>query len=285
MCHDRVEDFDILYKGLFFVFFFEKSIFNWYKTPNLCRNARYIPLVNWFFLFFLFYFQLCWTVNAYFFEFNITLLSHWHNSATYYWIIVKKPFQNFQINIYKSLTLGEHLTFKDKLIPSDNGNELNVQTVPRYWRTNLLPVMFSQSTDWKQLFTCTSNCLFGVFQLLVRLQADGCILIEGPVRMICCSTTQLMPFQSELYCRRITCRCYVNSSLHLLSCPVVSNHMKKNWNHSVVWPPPHVCCFIDCCAMPAAPCTVIFQTSGICAPVTQCHVVSESAFLSQLRGF
>lgn len=85
------------------VFFFLKNQYlNRYKTPNLCRNARYIPLVNWFFLFFLFYFQLCWTVNAYFFEFNITLLSYWHNSAMYYWIIVKKPFKNFQINIYKS---------------------------------------------------------------------------------------------------------------------------------------------------------------------------------------
>lgn len=33
---------------------------------------------------------------------------------------------------------------------------------------------------------------------------------------------------------------------------------KTKWNRSAVCPPPHARCFIDGCAMPAAPCTVMF---------------------------
>lgn len=151
------------------------------------------------------------------------------------------------------------------------------------------PLCFPQSTDWKQMRSClhAEECFCFVPQTAVCRITTACApsgrwvhFDGGPPCMIWCSTTQLMPFQYKLHGCGPTCRCYVNSSLHLFSCPSITNHVKKKWNHSAVCPPPHACCFIDCCAMPAAPCTMIFQTSGICAPVTRGLVVSESALPS-----
>lgn len=139
------------------------------------------------------------------------------------------------------------------------------------------PLCFPQSPDWKQMCSClhTAECFCFAPQTAVWCNTTACApsgwwvhFDGGPPCMSRCSTTQLMPFQYKLGGCGPTCRCYVNSSLHLFSCPAISDHVKKKWNHSAVCPPPHACCFIDCCAMPAAPCTMIFQTSAICAPVT-----------------
>lgn len=160
-----------------------------------------------------------------------------------------------------------------------HSDKLRVQTATFIGhQPNLLPVMFSPELRleadvvlftywWMPLFRTSNSCLWCITTACAPsgwwVHFDG-----GPPCMIQCSTTQLMPFQYKLHGSGPTCGCYVNSSLHLFSCPAISNHVKKRWNHSAVCPPPHACCFIDCCAMPAAPCTVIFQTSGICAPVT-----------------
>lgn len=68
--------------------------------------------------------------------------------------------------------------------------------------------------------------LFGVLQPLVRLQADERVLMEDHPAWFD-ATAQLMPFQCELHGCRPTCRCYVNSSLRLFSCPAISDHVKK----------------------------------------------------------
>lgn len=83
------------------------------------------------------------------------------------------------------------------------------------------PVYILNNASVLYLITAVSayyNCLFS-FRLV---HFDG-----GPPCMIWCSTTQLMPFQYNLHGCGPTCSCYVNSSLHLFLCPLISNHVKK----------------------------------------------------------
>lgn len=187
------------------------------------------------------------------------------------------------------------LSWHLKIIPPDNSDKLCVPAVTFFEDlTNLLPVTFPQSTDWKQMWSClhTEECLCILHKTAVRCTTIACApsgwwacFDGGPPCMIWCSTTQLMPFQYKLHGCGPTCRCYVNSSLRSFSCLAISDHVKKKWNHSAVCPPPHACCFIDCRAMPAAPCTVIFPDIWYlctCYPLS-CSVWVSIAIIVVLR--
>lgn len=100
---------------------------------------------------------------------------------------------------------------------------ISVYILPPFLEISLICCLlcFPQSTQWKQLLThwtllFRTKQLFGVLQLLVRLWADDCILMEEDhCAWFGAPLHSLYLFNTNLHGCVPACRSYINSSLHL----------------------------------------------------------------------
>lgn len=152
---------------------------------------------------------------------------------------------------------------------------------------------FPGAQCWKQMCSClhTEECFCCAPQTAVCCTAPAhtpsgrWVRVDGGATLhdlALCRTVNAF-FQYKLHGCGPTCRCCVNSSLHLFFVPVRFQPCEEEVKSQ------HCLSTSACtllywwlCKASAAPCSMISQTFGICVPVTRFLVVSESALPSQL---